>query len=213
MLSISEIFRSIQGESTFAGLPFVFVRLAGCNLSCVYCDTKYARDEPGHHLEVDEIIEQVEQMGGDLVGVTGGEPLLQVETPKLLHSLVALGKTVLVETNGSIPLPAKRGYRVVMDLKCPSSGEVCSHHEDNPGSLTNNDEVKFVISDRADFDWAIEQTCKYRFIERGINVLVSPVHGLIAPAVLADWVLASSLPFRLQLQLHKLIWPDAERGR
>lgn len=213
MLSVTEIFRSIQGESTYAGLPCVFVRLAGCNLNCVYCDSTYARDEPGHNLEIEEVVEEVERLGGDLVEVTGGEPLFQVAAPRLIEVLRETGKTVLVETNGSIPLADARDYHVIMDMKCPSSGAVCSHHEENPARLTEGDEVKFVITDRGDFDWALEEIATHRFVERGIPVLIAPVFGDCPPHTLADWVLDSGLPLRLQLQLQKLIWPGEERGR
>jgi len=213
MLSVSEIFRSIQGESSFAGLPCVFVRLAGCNLACAYCDSQYARQEPGVNLEIDEILEQVNALGGGLVEVTGGEPLIQVAAPQLLTELAATGRTVLVETNGSIELPAERRYHVIMDMKTPSSGEMCSHHEKNPGLLTGKDEVKFVISDRSDFDWALDQIAKNDFAGRGITILISPAYGRCSLADLSAWILETGLPLRLQLQLQKVVWPGVERGR
>ena len=211
MLSVCEIFRSIQGESTFAGLPCVFVRLSGCNLRCRYCDTTYA-SAPGEPMIVDQVLARVATLPGDLVEVTGGEPLLQPGTPVLLEALAAQGRTVLLETNGSLPLPSPRRCRAIMDLKCPSSGEADKIHWENLDRLQPGDELKFVMSDRADFDWAVTVIRERRLDQVGYPLLFSPAFGALDPRLLADWILDSGLTVRLHLQLHRLIWPGVERG-
>jgi 7-carboxy-7-deazaguanine synthase len=211
ILHVTEIFRSIQGESTFAGLPCVFVRLSGCNLRCRYCDTDYAWP-PGTPMQIAEILARVDELGPGLTEVTGGEPLMQAETPALLDALAATGRTVLLETNGTLRLPETRNYHVIMDIKCPSSGASEEFCRNNPGLLQAGDEVKFVIADRKDFDWALNEIQRYALASREIALLAAPVHGELAPTELASWILASNLPLRLQLQLHKIIWPESLRG-
>ncbi|OPZ23458.1 MAG: 7-carboxy-7-deazaguanine synthase [Lentisphaerae bacterium ADurb.BinA184] len=211
MLHVSEVFRSIQGESTFAGLPCVFIRLAGCNLNCRYCDTRHAR-QPDRTVPWRGLVDEALALGGGIVEVTGGEPLLQPRTPQLLDALAESGRTVLLETNGSLGLPGKRRYHVIMDMKCPASGEAAAFYEPNIGRLTGRDELKFVVSSRDDFDWACQQIERHGLAGRGFPLLFAPAYGACKPAELAEWVLASGLPLRMQVQLHKVIWPHAKRG-
>jgi len=214
MLQVTEIFRSIQGESTFAGLPCVFVRLSGCNLACRWCDTGYARaahaaDSRG--MSIAAICSAVASLGAGLVEVTGGEPLLQSETPQLLLALQQCQRTVLLETNGSIALPVQRCWHTIMDIKCPGSGESERMHWPNLQLLRAGDEVKFVIADAADFAWALTIIRQqHQLWASGVAVLMSPVG--VHPTQLAEWILASGESIRLQLQLHKIIWPQIERG-
>ncbi len=211
-LMVSEIFRSLQGESTRAGLPCVFVRLSGCNLHCRWCDTGYAR-EAGTAMSTSEILETVAALGTGLVEVTGGEPLLQPGAAVLADRLCARCRAVLVETNGSILIPERREWTVIMDIKTPSSGEADSFHAGNAARLRAGDEVKFVIADRTDFDWALARIAEHGLRNRGVSLLMSPVAEQCRPADLAAWILAAGQPdLRMQLQLHKLIWPEAERG-
>ncbi len=211
MLRVTEIFRSIQGESSYAGYPCVFVRLSGCNLRCRYCDTTYSY-EPGTAMSMAQIVAEATRLGDMLVEVTGGEPLLQADTPQLCKALADTGKTVLVETNGTLPLPPDRAFRAILDLKCPSSGEAGKHCTQNIPLLRPGDDVKFVIGTRDDFDWASAKVREYG-LERGpATVLFSPVGGVLTGADLAAWILHSRLQVRLQLQLHKILWPDTDRG-
>lgn len=210
---VYEIFKSIQGESTYAGLPCVFVRLAGCNLNCTWCDTPYAR-VPDEAVEM-SIAEVVEEVGGfrcPIVELTGGEPLLQDEAHELACELLDRGYRVLVETNGSVAL-SRLDERIVkvVDVKCPSSGHGGSFLLENLEYITPEDEVKFVIGNREDYDSSI------RFIEeclrgRTEKVLFAPVRPQLSPQELSDWILRDGLRVRLQLQLHTYIWPG-ERGR
>ena len=210
MLRVSEIFFSLQGESTFAGLPCVFVRLAGCNLDCSYCDTLYAR-EGGETLSREAIFIRVEEYPCRLVEITGGEPLLQAETPALAAELADRDWEVLVETNGSLDISVLDPRVVrVMDLKCPSSGETEKIRWDNLTHLTPRDEVKFVVAGREDYLWA-KGVVEGR-LPAGPEVLFSPAAGSIPPADLAAWILEDGLAVRLQLQLQKIIWPGEERG-
>lgn len=210
-LVIHEIYRSIQGESTFAGLPCVFVRLTACHLRCVYCDTPHAFQQ-GTPLTVDEVVARALALGDRLVEITGGEPLIQPEVLPLMSQLADAGRTVLLETSGAIDIaPVDPRVRIILDLKTPGSGEVAANHWPNLGCLKPTDEVKFVVCDRGDFDWALEQISAHRLIER-CPVLIGPVHGRVAPADLAAWVLESGLPLRLQIQLHKVLWDPAARG-
>ena len=210
-LIVNEIYHSIQGESSWAGLGCVFVRLTGCPLRCTYCDSAYAFDQ-GRPMTIPQILERVDQYGCDLVEVTGGEPLAQDATPALLTALCDAGKRVLLETAGSLDTSAldPRVIRI-MDLKCPSSGEMEHNLWSNLEHLREDDEVKFVIGERGDYDWAREVIERHRLTER-CGVLVSPVFGKLAPAELAGWVLADGLAVRLQVQLHKVIWPGVRRG-
>lgn len=209
---VCEIFRSLSGETTRAGEPATFLRLSGCNLRCRYCDTEYAHG-PGTPMTLQEVLEAVEaRSAADLVVVTGGEPLLVPAVPRLLVALCDLGRTVLLETNGSLDIKRvdPRVCRIV-DVKCPGSGESGHNRWENLDVLLPHDEVKLVISDRADFDFALHVVRRHHLLAR-CTVLVSPAHGVLSPALLADWILDSGLPLRLQLQLHRLIWPDIKRG-
>jgi 7-carboxy-7-deazaguanine synthase len=212
MLTVNEIFHSIQGESTFAGVPCVFVRLTACDLRCSWCDTAYAFHE-GRKMSIDDVMAVVEQYGAPLVEVTGGEPLLQPDVYPLMDRLLDRGKTVLLETGGhrSIERVPKRVIRIV-DVKCPGSGESDKMDWDNLGRLTPADQVKFVIKDRADYEYAREVLSSEALATRVAAVLFSPVHGVLHPRVLAEWMLADGVPARLQLQAHKYIWPPDTRG-
>lgn len=211
-LRVNEIFFSIQGESTWAGCPCVFVRLTGCNLRCQWCDTEYAFYE-GRHLDVEQIADRVKDYQCDLVEVTGGEPLLQKGVHGLFGLLLDRGFTVLVETSGErdLSLVDPRVIKI-MDLKCPSSGECSRNRLTNLRYLSQHDEIKFVIGNRCDFDWACEIISRHQ-LARGVKaVLMSPVFGALSLANLAEWILQQRLPVRMQLQLHKHIWPPNTRG-
>jgi len=211
MIKVNEIFFSIQGESSFAGYPCIFVRLTGCNLRCTFCDTAYAYEE-GTDIEIARLIEKIEAFQYPLVEITGGEPLLQQETPELIRVLLEKKIQVLVETNGSLDISRidARCTRI-MDIKCPSSGESEKNDPDNLKRLTEKDEIKCVIADRADFDFA-RSVISGADLPRGIPVHFSPVFGKLPPETLAGWILEERLPVRLQLQLHKILWGN-ERGR
>ena len=214
-LRITEIFHSVQGESTWAGLPCTFVRLTGCPLRCTWCDTAYAF-HGGERMTLDAIVERVRELGTSLVEVTGGEPLAHPNAFPLVARLLDDGYTVLVETSGAFDVePLDRRAHVIMDLKCPGSGETKRNLYQNLDHLGARDEVKFVIKDRADWEWteaAIREHVLDRRVREGtLNaLLVSPVWGDVDLEALAGWVLASGLPVRYQVQLHKLIW-GAER--
>jgi 7-carboxy-7-deazaguanine synthase len=211
-LRITEIFFSIQGESTWAGCPCVFVRLTGCNLRCHWCDTQYAFRE-GRHLKVDAIVEEVRSYGCNLVEVTGGEPLLQKGVHRLFELLLDSGFTVLVETSGERDVSVvDRRVIKIMDLKCPSSGECARNRLSNLQYLSNRDELKFVIADRCDFEWACEIVKRHQLAKRVGAILMSPAFGYLEPVELANWILRERLPVRMQLQLHKHIWPPDTRG-
>ncbi len=210
-LVVNEIFHSIQGESTWAGQPCVFVRLTACNLRCRWCDTAYAFHE-GEPMTIAEITVKVLEYDCPLVQVTGGEPLLQPNVFPLMSRLCDLGKRVLLETSGSVDIGAVDPRVVkIMDLKCPASGEESRNRLDNLTHLDKKDEVKFVIADRADYDWARATLATHR-INQLCTVLVSPVWGELPLDQLAEWVLADRLPVRVQTQRHKLIWGPDQRG-
>ncbi len=208
---VCETFVSLMGESSFAGMPGFFIRLSGCNLRCRYCDTTYAY-AGGSERTRESLVAEVKAAGLGLILVTGGEPLLQAECPQLLTDLADRGLTVLVETNGSRPLDVvdPRVHRI-MDLKCPSSGMAAHNYMKNLEYLTPRDELKFVVADRRDFDWALQVMAPQKTWERH-GVLFSPVFGVLPPSDLAAWILAARLPLRLNLQLHKYIWPPDARG-
>ena len=210
-MKINEIFKSIQGESSSAGIPTIFIRLTGCNLRCKWCDTKYAYDE-GVDLTVDEVIDRVNALGLSLVQITGGEPLLQDDVYRLMDSLLDNGYNVSLETNGSIDLSKvdKRVIKIV-DIKCPGSGESDRMDFRNFNYLTKSDEIKFVIKDRDDYNWAKEIIERFNLSEK-CNILFSPVFGEIEPRELAEWILEDNLNVRFQIQLHKLIWHPEMRG-
>jgi len=212
MLTVNEIFHSIQGESTYAGSPCVFVRLTACDLRCAWCDTAYAFTE-GRKMSLDEILAAVDATGCPLVEITGGEPLLQDEVYPLMDALLQRGKTVLLETGGHLSVArVPAGVIKVIDVKCPASGESARNCLANLDRLAASDEVKFVIQDRADYDFAT-QVVAHRGLEAGCAaVLFSPVHGVLDPKQLAAWVIADKLRVRVQLQVHKYIWDPQTRG-
>jgi 7-carboxy-7-deazaguanine synthase len=208
-LRVFEIFASIQGESTRAGLPCSFVRLAGCPLRCVYCDTVEAREAEGREMGVDQVVERVLELGHGLIEVTGGEPLHQPAAAELLAALCETGLEVLLETSGAVSIAGlDPRVRVVLDVKTPGSGMTERMRLDNLERLRpGRDEVKFVITSREDFDWAVSLALE-RGIAGRVPLLVSPVGGAVEPAEAAQWILESEAPLRLQLQLHKIIWGE-----
>lgn len=211
-MRINEIFHSIQGESGFMGWPCAFIRLTACNLRCTYCDTEYAFHE-GKEMTVSEILGAIEPFRTKLVLVTGGEPMLQKSVHELFRELLDRGYTVCVETGGQVPLKDVDGrVHKIVDFKCPSSGMQGHNCLENISCLTCNDEVKFVVKDRIDFDWACEVICRHALADQVGTVLFSPVYGKLPYSELARWVLDSGLNVRLQLQLHRIIWPDIQRG-
>ena len=212
MLTINEIFYSVQGESSYAGQPCVFVRLTACDLRCTWCDTEYAFSE-GRKRALDDVLEAVESYGCPLVEVTGGEPLLQEDVYPLMHGLLERGKKVLLETGGhrdTSRVPDK--VVTILDVKCPGSGESGRNDWDNLDRLRPHDEVKFVIADRADYEWARDVLARHDLTDRAAAIHFSPVHGVLDPKTLSEWVLADRLPVRVQLQIHKYIWSPTTRG-
>ncbi|HTX99535.1 MAG TPA: radical SAM protein [Bacteroidota bacterium] len=211
LLIVNEIFYSIQGESTHAGRPCVFVRLAYCNLRCSYCDTAYAFNE-GSGKNVEEVLSEIRRYSAHLVEVTGGEPLMQPDVHPLMTALCDLGYEVLLETGGSLDIePVDGRVKRIVDFKCPSSGMAKKNLWRNAGLLRSGDEVKFVIGTREDFDWAVERVREHHLPER-VTVLFSPVFGELEPRLLAGWILSLDLPIRMQLQMHKYIWEPTARG-
>jgi 7-carboxy-7-deazaguanine synthase len=210
-LKVNEIFHSIQGESTHVGRPCVFVRLTYCHLRCAFCDSEYAFYE-GVERPLDEILQIVDGYGCDLVEVTGGEPLIQKETTELLQRLLDRGYEVLLETSGAWPVDSvPDGVKIIMDLKTPGSGMVHKNRWENLRHLDSDDEIKFVICDRGDFEWARSMIAEHDLAARHV-VLVSPSFGEMEPRLLAEWILEEHLPARLQLQIHKFIWSPTARG-
>ncbi|MCG3137261.1 MAG: 7-carboxy-7-deazaguanine synthase [Phycisphaerae bacterium] len=210
-LRIQEIYRSIQGESSWAGWPCTFIRLTGCHLRCSYCDSTDAFYE-GNWLSLDEIVSRTIELQATLVEITGGEPLLQPECGPLAQRLLDQQFTVLCETSGALPINRlPDGVIRIMDLKCPGSGE--SHRNDwnNIALLSSRDEVKFVIGDRNDFDWAVSTIEQYDLAQR-CHLLISPVFGQLDPQLLVHWLLEVRLPARFQIQMHKYVWPPDTRG-
>jgi 7-carboxy-7-deazaguanine synthase len=212
MLTINEIFYSVQGESSYAGRPCVFVRLTACDLRCSWCDTAYAFHE-GTKRSLDSILEEVDAYRCPLVEVTGGEPLLQADVYPLMESLLARGRTVLLETGGHRSTArVPDGVVTILDVKCPGSGESDKNDWTNLERLQPRDEVKFVVKDRTDYEYAREIIARHDLGRRAAAVHFSPVHGVMDARALAEWVLADNLPVRVQLQLHKYIWDPATRG-
>lgn len=210
-LRVNEVFYSLQGESTFAGRPCVLVRLTGCQMRCVWCDSEYAFTE-GRWRTIEEVVEEAGAFGCPLVEVTGGEPLLQPGARPLIAALCDLGHEVLLETGGGVDIGGvDPRARRVLDVKCPGSGEAENNRWANLELLTPRDELKFVIAGEADFRWA-RDVVRERGLDRLCPVHFSPVWGAVEPRQLADWILADRLPVRLQLQLHKLLWGAATRG-
>ncbi|MCZ6513788.1 MAG: radical SAM protein [Nitrospinae bacterium] len=205
MLIVNEIFKSIQGESSYTGRPCIFIRLTGCNLRCSWCDTEYAFYE-GQPKSVKDIMAAIDPLGVPLVEITGGEPLLQSEVYDLMNALLAKNYEVLLETGGGVSI-AKVPKRVIkiLDVKCPGSGEDAKNLWDNLDHLHPHDEVKFVLKDRADYEWS-RDVIQRRDIHQKAQVLFSPVYDTLGLKELAAWVLADNLPVRVQTQLHKIIW-------
>ncbi|MCM8525828.1 MAG: radical SAM protein [Lentisphaeraceae bacterium] len=211
MLRVTEIYKSIQGEGSHAGYPCTFVRLTGCNLRCSWCDTEYGYNG-GQDFSIEEVLDKVNSLGCNLVEVTGGEPLLQEETPKLVDLLLENGYTVLIETAGSIDISCVSDKAVrIVDMKCPGSGMLDKNLYKNLDLVTDKDEVKFVIKDKADFDWSCELIRKHS-LEEKTKVLLSPVYGVLKEEDLASWILESGLKSRMQIQLHKIIWGPDKTG-
>jgi 7-carboxy-7-deazaguanine synthase len=211
-IKVNEIFNSIQGESSYSGLPCTFIRLSGCNLRCSYCDTKYAYEE-GINLNLSEIINVISAYRCDLIEITGGEPLIQDETPLLIKNLIEKGCEVMLETNGTIDLtPVDERCIKIVDVKCPGSGESEKNNLENLKRMSLKDQIKFVITDRIDYDYAKDII---RLIPSKVlpeNILFSPVPGKMNFSDLARWILDDRLKARFQIQLHKIIWPGIDRG-
>jgi 7-carboxy-7-deazaguanine synthase len=211
-LRITEIYKSIQGESTYAGLPCVFVRTTGCNLRCVWCDSAYSF-YGGAWKSIAEIVKEVWMLDCNLVELTGGEPLLQPAVPLLAAELQRVGKTVLVETSGERPIDVlPPGTIRIMDLKCPDSGESARNRLENIPLLTHDDEVKFVLASRRDYEFARDAIWEHDLGARVKAVLLSVVFGKLQPVQVVDWMLADRLPARFQLQMHKFIWEPNKKG-
>ncbi len=211
MLKINEIFHSIQGEGSRAGDPCVFIRLTGCNLRCTYCDTAYAFEE-GELISIEGIIERVREFGCNLVEVTGGEPLMQDESVELMNRLNEEGFNVMLETGGSLPVDkVNPAVKIILDMKCPSSGMAKKNLYANLEKLQSDDEVKFVIGNREDFEWSVELINRYQ-ISGKLTILFSPVFNELAPSELAEWILKERIKVRMQIQMHKYIWDPNKRG-
>jgi len=212
VLTVNEIFHSIQGESTHAGRPCVFVRLTACDLRCSWCDTPYAFYE-GRKMSLDDVMAAVDAYGCSLVELTGGEPLLQKDVYPLMERLLASGKTVLVETGGHLSVAnVPPAVHKIVDVKCPGSGEAHRMDWSNLDRLSPTDEVKFVVRDRTDYEYARTVVSRHELDRKVGAVLFSPVHGVLDPRTLSEWVLADRLPVRVQLQVHKYIWDAQTRG-
>lgn len=211
MLKVNEIYFSVQGESTKAGLPCVFIRLTYCNLRCTYCDTEYAFYE-GKDISIDEILSETAKYNCKLVEVTGGEPLVQKESLELMQRLCDEGYEVLLETGGSLPInDVDRRVKIILDLKCPSSGMLKKNYYENIRFLKKEDEVKFVIGTREDYEWAKDIIMKYSLTEK-CEVLFSAVFDEIEPVTIVNWILEDKLNVRFQLQMHKFIWQPDRKG-
>ena len=211
MLKINEIYYSIQGESSKSGLPCVFIRLTYCNLRCTYCDTEYAFHE-GKDYSIDEVIEQVKKYNCTLVEVTGGEPLFQNECYDLLKRLCEEKFEILLETGGSLPIKdVEPSIKIIMDLKCPSSGMDKKNLYENINYLKSSDELKFVIGSKEDYEWSKEIIKKYKLINK-CSILFSVVFGVLEPLTLVNWILEDKLNVRFQLQMHKFIWDPLAKG-
>lgn len=211
-IKIAELFYSIQGESSFAGYPCFFIRFADCNLRCTYCDTRYAYEENHPFMDISRILAEAGKYPGAIVEITGGEPLLQKGIYPLLDELLAAGRTVLLETNGSRSLADVPEEVVrIMDMKCPGSGMHEHMDFDNFDLLTRKDEIKFVLGSRDDYNWAVQLLSRYDLNNRA-TVTFSPVTSSLEPATLAEWILENNLPVRLRLQLHTIIWPGKMKG-
>ena len=211
MLKVNEIYLSVQGESSYTGLPCVFIRLTGCNLRCIWCDTAYAFYE-GKSMSIDEIVGKVKNFGVKLIEITGGEPLMQENVYPLMNGLIEKGFQVLLETGGSLSLEkVPRNIIKIMDIKCPGSGEHKNNNLDNLKFLETKDEVKFVILNRHDYEWSRDLIHKYKIHEIA-HILISPVYDKLELKEIVKWILEDKLPVRLQTQLHKAIWDENTIG-
>lgn len=210
-MKINEIFESIQGETSYAGLPCIFIRVTGCNLRCSYCDTAYAYED-GREMSIDSILRYIARFTSKLICITGGEPLLSGETPVLTEELLKRDYTVLIETNGSCDISTIPQKAVkIMDIKCPDSNMGHFMHWENIKYLSKVDEVKFVLNSREDYEWAKKIIHTYR-LTMVANVLLGTVSGTISPRLVVQWILEDGLDVRFQLQLHKYIWEPQTRG-
>jgi 7-carboxy-7-deazaguanine synthase len=208
---MTEVYASVQGESTWAGLPCVFIRLTGCNLRCTWCDSEFTFTG-GEYRSIDDVLEEVAALGIPLVEVTGGEPLAHHQAIPLMQRLIDAGHTVLLETSGSLPIaPVPEGVHIIMDLKPPDSGEVEANRMENIDDLKATDEVKFVLASRRDYEWSRDLVREHG-LDKKHPVLFSTAFGLLDPARVSDWLCEDKLNVRLQLQMHKYIWPPNERG-
>ena len=211
-LNTTEIFNSVQGETTFVGLPTTFIRLSACNLRCTWCDTTYSFAK-GNAMELTEIEAIVEKNGSRHVCITGGEPLLQKEVLPLMENLCRKGYILSLETGGSLSTEkVPEAVHTILDIKCPGSGMEEKNYWPNIGLLRAHDEVKFVLLDRADYEYAREIIRKYRLEAKVQSILLSPVHGALDPQILVGWILEDRLPVRLNLQIHKTIWTPQTQG-
>lgn len=211
-VTVTELYKSVQGESTWAGLPCIFIRLTGCNLRCVWCDTAYAFHS-GRKVSIGEIVAKCAALDCPLVEITGGEPLLQEHCGTLAQCLLDGGMTVLCETSGALPLSRLPNAVIkIMDLKCPGSGECEKNDWANIALLSPRDEVKFVIADRRDYEWSRETLRRHDLASRCKAALFSPVFGSLEPRALVEWILEDKLAVRFQLQLHKFVWPPDQKG-
>ncbi len=211
MLKVNEIYYSIQGESTKAGLPCIFIRLTYCNLRCKYCDTEYAFFE-GKDLTINEILDEVKKFECNLIEITGGEPLVQLESIDLMKTLCNNGYDVLLETGGSLPIKyIDPRVKIIMDLKCPSSGMLKKNNYENINYIKTEDEIKFVIGSREDYEWSRKIINNYKLINK-CSVLFSVVFGELEPLKLVEWILNDKLNVRFQLQMHKIIWEPTAKG-
>ena len=210
-LKVNEIYYSIQGESSYTGLPCIFIRLTYCNLRCTYCDSEYTFHD-GNNMSINDILETIKQYSCKLVEVTGGEPLVQKECITLLKKLVDLDYEVLLETSGSLTIKdVPKQVINIIDFKCPSSGMKKKNHWDNINYLKPNDEVKFIIEDREDYEWAKMKIRQYNLNKKS-KILMSPSYNKIEEKEIVEWILKDNLNVKFQIQLHKIIWKDTDRG-
>jgi 7-carboxy-7-deazaguanine synthase len=211
VLKVNEIYKSIQGESSKAGLPCIFVRLTYCNLRCSYCDSEYSFYD-GKDMSIDDIVAEVQKYDCRLVEITGGEPLFQDKSPDLINRLCDLGFEVMLETGGSLPIQnVDKRVSIILDLKCPSSKMMKKNLYENIGYIKSSDEIKFVIGTREDYEWAKEIIAQYHINEK-CQVLFSVVFGILEPVTLVNWILEDKLNIRFQLQMHKYIWEPSKKG-
>jgi len=211
-MKICEIFYSIQGESTFLGLPCIFIRTSGCNLKCLYCDTRFAYEE-GYEIKAQEILEKIKNYNCNLIEITGGEPLLQEEVYGFIEKALKMKYLILFETNGSLPVNRLPEEVIkILDIKCPGSGQSEMMDFNNLSHLNRNDQVKFVIMDENDYNWAKKIIEENNLTSITENILFSPVYGILDPKKLAEWILKDNLNVRLQVQMHKIIWGHNAKG-